>query len=466
MSRELSGMTLENIVEVCEGAYVGNPKLLKETISGAVIDSRKVREDDLFIALPGERVDGHDFARQVIEDGALCVISEKDLPDCERYIRVKSTREAFRKIAAYYRDHLEAPIVGVTGSVGKTSTKEMIWTVLSEKYDVQKTAGNFNNEIGLPLTLFTIKPRHDAAVVEMGISDFGEMDHLGEMAAPDIMVITNIGDCHLENLIDRDGVLKAKTEVFEHMQPRGIAILNGDDEKLLTQKMVNGIPPIFYGIDMMAADGSFKEIYATNIENLGFEGMKAKINTPAGNFDVHIHIPGEHNIYNAMAATAVALRMGLTREEIARGIEKAKTIEGRTNLISAKGMTVIDDCYNANPMSMKTSIKLLSHAKGRSVAVLGDMGELGANERELHREVGLCVGEEKIHALFAAGELAEEYAKAAKEVNPDCEVFYEKDREALTEKLKAYIKEGDFVLVKASHFMEFPKIVEALTKED
>lgn len=463
MSKDLPGMSLENIVEACGGVYVGDTKLLKEYITGAVIDSRKVRDDYLFVAIKGERVDGHDFANQVLEDGALCVLAERDLPDCKGpYIKVEDTKTAFRKIAAFYRDHLEIPIVGITGSVGKTSTKEMIATVLAEKYNVQKTQGNFNNEIGLPLTLFTIQPKHEAAVVEMGISDFGEMDRLGEMAAPDIMVITNIGTCHLENLKDRDGVLKAKTESFEHIQPRGIAVLNGDDDKLITQRMVNGIPPIFYGIEEEAAGGGYKEVYATDIENLGFEGVRAKIHTPAGGFVAQINIPGEHNVYNALAATAVGLRMGLNCEEIARGIEKAKTIEGRTNFIHANGMTIIDDCYNANPMSMKTSLRTLAHATGRSIAVLGDMGELGENEKALHYEVGECVGEEKITALFATGELAKEYVRATEKVNPECEIYYEETLDSLVEKLKAYVQEGDSILVKASHFMEFGKIVESL----
>jgi len=463
MSKDLPGMTLRNIAEACDGTYVGDPKLINEYITGVVMDSRKVRDDYLFVAIPGERVDGHDFANQVLEDGALCVLAEKDLPDCKGpYIKVKSTRDALRHMAAFYRDQIECAVVGVTGSVGKTSTKEMLASVLSEKFVVQKTAGNYNNEIGLPLTMFTIQPKHEVAVVEMGISDFGEMSRLSEMSVPDIMVITNIGTCHLDCLKDRDGVLKAKTECFAHMQPRGVAVLNGDDDKLITQKMVNGIPPIFYGKEMMTEDGGFKEVYATNVENLGFEGMKARINTPAGSFDVTIHIPGEHNVYNALAATAVALRMGLSREEIARGIEKARTIEGRTNFIRAKDMIIIDDCYNANPMSMKTSLATLSHAAGRSIAVLGDMGELGENALELHREVGVSVAENHIDALFAAGNMAAEYAKAAAEINPDVEIFYEKDRDTMLTQLKAYVKPGDSVLVKASHFMEFGKVVEAL----
>ena len=463
MSKDLPGMTLENIVAACDGEYVGDAKKLKESITGAVIDSRKIKEDNLFVAIRGEHVDGHDFANQVLKDGALAVLAERDLPDCKGpYIKVASTALAFQKIAAFYRTQLECPIVGVTGSVGKTSTKEMIATVLSEKYEVQKTAGNYNNELGVPLTLFTISPKYEVAVVEMGISDFEEMDRLARMAQPDIMVITNIGTCHLDHLKDRDGVLKAKTECFAHMQPRGVAVLNGDDDKLITQKMVNGIPPIFYGKEFEASDGSFKEIYATDIQNLGFEGMTATIHTPAGPFEIRTHIPGEHNIYNAMAATAIALRMGLTREEIARGIEKARTIEGRTNFIHANGYIVIDDCYNANPMSMKSAIRTLSHASGRSIAVLGDMGELGEDAYALHQEVGQCVGQERIDALFATGTLAKAYAEAASE-NADCEIFYEPQKADMINKLLDYVREGDSILIKASHFMQFGEIVERLT---
>jgi UDP-N-acetylmuramoyl-tripeptide--D-alanyl-D-alanine ligase len=337
----------------------------------------------------------------------------------------------------------------------------MIASVLSEKYEVLKTAGNFNNEIGLPLTIFKIRAHHEAAVLEMGISDFGEMHRLSTMAQPDICVITNIGLCHLENLGTRDGILKAKTEVFEHMQPDGIAILNGDDDKLCTKQTVNGRPAIFYGFGEVS--GTKNSVYATDIKNHGLEGMQARIHTPQGDFDAQIPIPGEHNVYNALAGTAVGLELGLNTDEIKSGIAKAQTIAGRTNLLKIGGMTVIDDCYNANPVSMKASIDVLAHTKGRRIAVLGDMGELGKDEKALHYGVGLAVGQARIEALFCAGTLAEEYAKAAAEVNIECEVFYFPKREDMTEALLHYVKEGDAVLVKASHFMEFPKVVEALT---
>lgn len=465
----MPNMTLENIARACEGTYVGSDEFYKELVTGVTIDSRKVEDGFLFIPIKGERVDGHDFIPQVFDQGAICVFSERALENPKGpYILVDSTAQALKQLAAFYRSSLDIKVVGITGSVGKTSTKEMIASVLSQKYSVLKTAGNYNNEIGLPLTVFNIRAQHEVAVLEMGISDFGEMHRLAAVATPDLCVITNIGLCHLENLGTRDGILKAKTESFDHLNINGMAILNGDDDKLSTKKEVNGIPPIFYGVNQEPAldeNGNpmaTKQVYATDLVNLGFEGTKATIHTPQGAVTVTIPIPGEHNVYNALAATAVGLKLGLTIEEIAKGIETAETIAGRTNFLHLKEVTVIDDCYNANPVSMAASLDVLSYAKGRSIAVLGDMGELGANEKALHAGVGKVVGEKQITALFAAGALAKEYAEAAKACNPECEVFYYPEREDMTKALLSYVQPGDSILVKASHFMEFPEVVKAL----
>ena len=460
---QMPNMTLENIAKACEGEYVGDETLATCTIAGAVTDSRQIEKDYLFIAIKGEKVDGHEFIPAVFEKGALAVLCENELTDSAGpYIRVKSTKEAMKKLAAFYRRGLNLKVVGITGSVGKTSTKEMIASVLSEKYNVLKTAGNFNNEIGVPITIFRIRSEHEVAVLEMGISDYGEMDRLSTMVYPDICVITNIGYCHLENLGTRDGVLQAKTECFSHMKEGGIAILNGDDDKLCTKTKVNGSKTVFYGM----GENENYSVYATNVRNLGFDGVRAQIHTPQGEFLAKIMIPGEHNIYNALAATAVGLRLGLTLEQIEQGIAKTKAIAGRTNFINIGGMTVIDDCYNANPISMKTSIQVLSHAEGRSIAVLGDMGELGEDEHKLHREVGICVGQQNIHTLFCTGELAQEYATTARQTNPNVKIFYFSTREEMTKELLNYVREGDTILVKASHFMEFSKVVEALSEKD
>ena len=492
IKKEMPNMTLKKIAIACQGTYVGPTELEEKVICGAVIDSRLVEEDYLFIAIKGERVDGHTFIPQVFEKGAACVISEMDLEHSTGpYIKVASCEEALKQIAGFYRQSLPIKVVGISGSVGKTSTKEMIASVIAQKYCVHKTAGNFNNEIGLPLTVFGIRKEHEVAILEMGISDFNEMHRLATVANPDICVITNIGLCHLENLGTRDGILQAKTEMFDHMKEGGVAILNGDDDKLSTKTVVGGRNTIFYGIgkeqtfhceyeteiasvstdtskkQKLAWDESCcvaKSIYATDVVNLGFDGMEAIIHTPQGEFRAYITIPGEHNVYNALAATAVGLELGLILEEIQKGIAEAKTIAGRTNLIKANGISVIDDCYNANPVSMEAALDVLSHAKGRTIAVLGDMGELGENEASLHFGVGKCAAEKHIHTLFCAGTLAAEYQKGAKSLENDCKVFYFENRDDMIKELLGYVQTGDSILIKASHFMDFPKVVSALTK--
>lgn len=462
----MKNMTLENIEKACGGRYIGTEAEKKAEVLGVVIDSRQVESGYLFVAIPGEKVDGHKFIPDVFAKGAAAVLSEQQLEDpAGPYILVESTTKALRDLAEYYRKSLDIKVVGITGSVGKTSTKEMIASVLSEKYRVLKTEGNFNNEIGLPLTIFKIRAEHEVAVLEMGISEFGEMHRLATMANPDICVITNIGLCHLENLKTRDGILKAKTESFAHLKKDGIAILNGDDDKLSTIRQVGDKEPVFYGMEekMEYREDAKKSVYATGVENLGLYGMQARIHTPEGERDVRIPIPGEHNVYNALAATAVGLSLGLSLDQISSGILKAKTIGGRTNLLNTGSMTVIDDCYNANPVSMKASIDVLATAEGRKIAVLGDMGELGENEKKLHYEVGEYLAKKEIDVLFCAGELSEEIAKAAQKESKTCEVYYFKTRDALLEQLLPFLKKGDTVLVKASHFMEYPKIVKALT---
>lgn len=462
----MKNMTLENIEKACGGRYIGTEAEKKTEVLGVVIDSRQVESGYLFVAIPGEKVDGHKFIPDVFAKGAAAVLSEQQLEDpAGPYILVESTTKALRDLAEYYRKSLDIKVVGITGSVGKTSTKEMIASVLSEKYRVLKTEGNYNNEIGLPLTIFKIRAEHEVAVLEMGISEFGEMHRLATMANPDICVITNIGLCHLENLKTRDGILKAKTESFAHLKKDGIAILNGDDDKLSTIRQVGDKEPVFYGMEekMEYREDAKKSVYATGVENLGLYGMQARIHTPEGERDVRIPIPGEHNVYNALAATAVGLSLGLSLDQISAGILKAKTIGGRTNLLNTGSMTVIDDCYNANPVSMKASIDVLATAEGRKIAVLGDMGELGENEKKLHYEVGEYLAKKEIDVLFCAGELSEEIAKAAQKESKTCEVYYFKTRDALLEQLLPFLKKGDTVLVKASHFMEYPEIVKALT---
>jgi UDP-N-acetylmuramoyl-tripeptide--D-alanyl-D-alanine ligase len=316
----------------------------------------------------------------------------------------------------------------------------------------------------------------------MGISDFGEMDRLAKIAKPDIGVITNIGTCHLENLGDRDGVLKEKSCMLKFLQPGGVAVLNGDDDKLSTLqnrfKEVVGVEPVkldFFGVReegvtelLPTAD---LKAYATDIENLGLDGVAMKLHAQESgekdetSFDARISIPGRHNVYNALAATCVGLELGLSIEEIQKGLAEAKTIQGRTNLIHHKDMILIDDCYNANPMSMKEALHVLENAKGRKIAVLGDMGELGEREAELHGEVGEAFAASTVDTAFLVGKLMKNFQEKAKKLAPEKEVYYFEDRESMTKALLDYVKAGDAVLVKASHFMQFPKVIDALMEK-
>ena len=462
----MKNMTPEAIAKACDGRYTGPESIINREVTGVVIDSRKVEEGNLFIPIKGARVDGHDFIPQVFEKGALLVLSEKELPEeTGPYILVDSTQEALKKIAAYYRSVLKIRVVGVTGSVGKTSTKEMIASVLSQKYNVLKTEGNFNNEIGLPLTVFRLREEHKVAVLELGISHFGDMKPLGEIARPDICVITTIAECHLENLGDRDGVLKEKTDIFTYMKPGGVAVLNGDDDKLANVKDAGGRAPVFYG------KGLGRQVRAENITPRGIEGTDCRIVMGDDAIEVHISVPGEHMVYNAMAAAAVGRLLGLSPEDIREGIIKAGTIAGRCNILHRDQLTIIDDCYNANPHSMRAALDLLSQAEGRKIAVLGDMFELGSEEYELHYNIGKYAAEKGIDFLLCVGERSEYMKKGAEDaleltpknrLNRMRKVVHMPDLENMPEVLKGLLEPGDTVLIKASHSMGFEKILEMI----
>ena len=451
-------MTLKAIAAACGGTYYGPAENLETAVSGIAIDSRKIEMNWLFAATVGERVDGHSFIESCYEKGALCCLGEKEYAYNEHsYIQVASTFQALKDIAEYYRSTLEIPVVGITGSVGKTSTKEMIASVLGVKFNTLKTAGNFNNEVGLPLTVFNIREEHEAAVLEMGISDFGEMHRLSKIARPNICVITNIGFCHLEFLGDRDGVLKAKSEIFDFAAEGAKAIVNGDDDKLCTLKSRKDLDCTTFGMD------SSNDIYASNVENLGLDGLKCDISTPVGKFSAHIHIPGMHMVYNALAGTCVGLACGLTLEEIKSGIENAQTISGRNNIIHTENYTIMDDCYNANPISTKASLDVLATADTRKVAILGDMFELGENEKELHYNVGRHAAQKEIDVCICIGNLSQETARGATSCS-NCQVKHFETKKDFLAQAGALLKTGDTILVKASHGMEFPEIVEKLQK--
>ncbi|MDF2537905.1 MAG: hypothetical protein K0S76_926 [Herbinix sp.] len=450
----MKNMTLAQIAEACNGRLFGDATIRE--ISGVTMDSRQVQRGDLFIATVGERVDGHSFIDDVFDKGALAVICEKAPANPKGpYILVENSLIALKNIAKWYRMQLNIKVVGITGSVGKTSTKEFISSVLTRKYSVLKTEGNFNNEVGLPLTILKIRDHHEVAVLEMGISDFGEMHRLSEIAKPDICVITNIGQCHLENLGSRQGILKAKTEIFDFMSEDGRVCINGDDDMLATLQEIRGMKPIRFGLNKN------NDIYADHILPMGLHGSTCSIHVNDQSFPVSVPLPGEHMVFNTMAAASVGTLLNMTNAEIAEGISMVKPVGGRSNIIWHEDWTIIDDCYNANPVSMKAAIVLLNMADTRKIAVLGDMFELGSDEVELHKGVGAYAAASNIDVLVCVGKLSSSMYDGA------CEKFkgkllYFETRDKLIESLPAILKKGDTILVKASHGMGFDQVVKAL----
>lgn len=469
----MKNMTLWNIVRACHGRFV-IPAKRKEDMEcpkagmavirsasgleakGVVLDSRLVKPGFVFVATVGEKADGHDFIPSAFEKGAIGVICEKEpKPLPGPCIVVKDSFQALRDIAEFYRQQMPVLVVGITGSVGKTSTKEFIAAVLSQKYKTHKTQGNHNNEVGVPLTLLAMPEDTEAAVVEMGINHFGEMHRLSRMAKPDICVMTNIGQCHLEFLGSRDGILRAKSEIFDFMNPEGCVCVNGDDDKLATVTNVHGKKPVRFGF------AKENDIYADEIEGKGLFGSTAVIHVGEKSFPVSVPLPGSHMIMNALAATAVGQQMGLTTGQIAAGIEAVQAVNGRSRVVQAGELVLIDDCYNANPISTRAAIDLLGLAPGRKVAVLGDMFELGDREKELHGEVGRYAAEHGVDCLLCAGELSESMCRSAREAGL-AQAHHFATRDALLAAIRDFLQPGDSVLIKASHGMGFEKIVQAL----
>ena len=441
--------------EIC--AAVGGT-LLQDSgapVTGVTTDSRAVQPGQLFIPLVGERFDGHAYIAKALDGGAagcLTAAAPETLLPGKLYIQVADTRLALKALASWYRNKFDLPVVQVTGSAGKTTTKEMIASVLSQRYNTLRTEGNFNNDIGAPLTLLRLMPEHQAAVIETGMNHFGEIRYLGEMVRPDIAVITNVGDAHIENLGNtRQGILRAKCEIFENLTPEGVAVLNGDDELLNTVTLPRTI--------LRCGVGDGCDVHITDIDDRGLEGVACTVTIEGEHYRLTTSAPGRYMIYPMAMAAAIGRRLGLTREEIAAGVAAYTTVGSRMHLIRLPGeRLVIDDCYNANPQSMAEGLRMLAASPARHrVAVLGDMGELGQLTAQAHRDMGaltrrlgltaVAVGE-KMHALTETDPQAQWFA-TVEEAMPA---------------IRQLFTPGTAVLVKASHAMHFERIVKELEK--
>lgn len=438
-------LTVKKILEITKGQLItGDENLEIESYSK---DTRTIKKNDCYIGIKGETFDGNLFWEDAKEKGACaCLLDSFDGKIEEKdpftIILVSNTIAAIQALAHYVRIESHAKVVAITGSAGKTSTKDMIASVLKEKYKILKTPGNLNGQIGLPLNILAYKDE-PVWVLEMGMNDFGQLKELSSIASPDVAVITNIGTAHIGILGSRENILKAKLEILEGMNDKGVLVLNGDNDLLKTVK--TDLKQVTFGLE------SGNDIVATDIKMDG-EKTICKIE----NNEIEIPVMGEVFVYNALAAYAVGKLFSLTPEEIKNGIASFQMSNNRMNTIKTAKFTIINDTYNANPDSVKSAIKTLGTFKNRKVAILGDMLELGENEKKYHQEIGeFC--NEKIDVLITIGVLSKNmFDKFTKEK------YYFKTNEEAETKLKDILKQDDVILVKASHSMKLDTIVNFL----
>ncbi len=448
----------EKISAWMQGKLTGDPKAVADK---AGTDTRTLEPGSLFFAIRGERFDGHQFLEQAFEKGASVVVSEIPFtppPGCA-VILVEDTVKALGDLARNYLKAHRIPVVGITGSVGKTTTKEMIAQILSTQYRVHKTMGNFNNHIGLPLSVLKLTSEHTAAVFEMGMSGLGEIEYLSGIVRPDIGVITNIGISHIERLGSRQNILRAKLEICKGMDEGGKLVLNGDDELLSGLEGLLPMPVTFYGIN----EGN--SLYAYGIESLGESGVRFTVKLRNEDVEILLQVPGIHNVSNALAAIACGLEMGITNENIQKGLASYSQEKMRMNITQYNDIKVINDAYNAAPASSEAALAVLREisAGRRSIAVLGDMLELGDYAAQAHRQVGSFAAHQRIDHIFAVGELAKEYIHGAVNAGmPEENTRHFHDGEAVADYLKDFLLSGDVILFKGSRGMKLDKVIEAL----
>ncbi len=444
-------MTLREVA----AALGANPAAYADAgVTNITIDSREAGEGTLFFAIKGDRFDAHDFVPDVIAKGAVAAVCSRPIEGMpsEKLLLVDDTRRAFLALAKYYRAKFAIPVVGLTGSVGKTTTKEMVAAVLSQKFKTLATQGNFNNEIGLPKMCFRLDSSFEAAVFEMGMSGFGEISRLTDTARPTVGIITNIGVCHIEMLGSREGILRAKMEILEGMDANAPLIINGDND--LLPEGVKGIPNpvIVCGVDCENADCRAEEIQQSS------EAMRFVINWRGARYPVTLPAVGIHNVYNACIAFACGMLLGVSPEQAVRGLSVYVPTGMRQKIVRKGGVTVIEDCYNASPDSIKASLRVLRDMDcQRRIAVLGDMKELGSYSRTAHLACGKAAGDCGVDVLLAVGDEAKGYVEGAGNTVPRVEHF--DDKQALVQALSEMLHEGDAVLVKASRAMKLEEVI-------
>lgn len=443
---------LSEIASSCHGKLVGEDREVFEIGT----DTRTIKEGSLFVAVRGENFDGHDFCEKAFENGACALLVERKVDVSLPQIIVDDTRMAQLLFARHYREKYDIPVVGVTGSVGKTTTKQMIYAVLSSEYKTLKTEGNFNNDIGVPKMIFCLDKSYQAAVFEMGMSDLNEITHLSKATKPTVSVISNIGVSHLENLKTRENILKAKLEILDGMADDAPLIINIDNDMLSTVSLNR--PVITFAIENKSAD-----CIAQNIEQKG-ENTHFEIVCDGRIYPAFVPTIGIHNVYNALAAFCVGVQVGIKPQQCARALADYVTTGMRQRVRKVNSVTFIEDCYNASPDSQKAGINTLCDIDaGRHIAVLGDMFELGSVSKQAHYDIGKYAAQKKVDMLFAIGEEALNYYLGAKENGME-NAFHFLDKQELSVKLLEELKEGDAALFKASRGMKLEEVLKNIYK--
>lgn len=446
-------ITLNQIKKIVGGKYQGDAALLKKRIKRISINSHDIQKGDLFIGIKGEKFDGDMFASEALKKGAVAAIVASKQEALKNKILVKTGREALGKIAQYWKAQSKIPLVAITGSNGKTTTKEMVASIVSTHLKSKKrllvSQGNYNNDIGLPLSLLNIKKTQKCAVVEMGMNHKGEISYLSKIARPDVAVITNIAEAHIEFFGSKKGIAKAKSEIFEGLKKSGIAIINRDDDFYSLMKNAAQTKNIIsFGLDKKA------DVYL-------YKTLKdiSQIHTPKGQIDISLKLQGEHNLKNALAAIASSLALKIPLKTIKKGIEAIKPVQGRLEVKKGlNGSILIDDTYNANPESMRAAIDVLSNQEGHKILVVGDMGELGKKAAQYHASIGIYINKKKISDVVGTGPLTKH---TINKCSGDAKWF--SNKKDLIKYVKSKIKKDSSVLVKGSRFMKMEEVVKGLT---
>ncbi|MGG4167790.1 UDP-N-acetylmuramoyl-tripeptide--D-alanyl-D-alanine ligase [Rossellomorea vietnamensis] len=453
----------KTIREICTILDVKNDLSAFDSVvvRGVSIDTRKIESGNLFVPFKGENVDGHQFVRQAIDNGASAAFWDINVPNPPEDIPVIVVEDpllALQSLANHYRHELDLKVVGITGSNGKTTTKDIVANLLSVKYRVHKTQGNYNNHIGLPLTILSLPQDSEVAVLEMGMSGFGEIELLSNISQPDAAIITNIGESHLQDLGSREGIAKAKLEIVKGLKPDGLFAYYGDEPLLQS-----GVRELDLNHMETFGRSESNTIYPTKIE-MNNQGSYFETSLAEGE-TFFLPVLGQHNIHNALAGILIARHFGLSVDEMKEGLQSLKLTQMRMEMVEGKkGESIINDAYNASPTSMKAAIGLVSELEGfrTKILVLGDMLELGEDEEEFHQEIGRLIDQEKIQQVFTFGRLGALIAKGALENFPEDLVHSFTDKESLTNELSSLIKGDELILFKASRGMKLEEIIEGL----